>query len=244
MVTLWNILFYKPLYNSLVALVNILPEHSLLFAVVILTIIVRFIISPLSYKSIKTQIQNKKIQPVINEMKENTPDKQEQAKKTLEIYKKHGVNPFSSFLLVLVQFPIIIALYWVFRDGGASIDPEQLYAFIRLPELVNTTTLGLDLTQKSYLLAALTGITQFIYISLSSGFKNQPSKKQSEQEKVMVMVGKSMKFTLPIMVTIFAYVIGSAVAIYWITSNIFMIFQERYIQKRLKNKEMLQEQAA
>lgn len=235
MIYLWNLLFYKPLYNGLVFLVDILPQNSLFVAVIILTILVRLIISPLSYRAIRTQIKTKKLQPKLKEIKKTISDKQEQAKKTLEIYKEEGINPFSSFLLILVQFPIIIALYWVFRDGGVEIDPETLYSFIPLPENLNLTSFGIDLAQKSILLALLTGITQYIHLSISSSFNTATvDADQSEQEKMMAMVGKSMKYTMPVMIAIFAYVIGGAVALYWVTSNIFMIIQEKVIHKKLK----------
>lgn len=237
MIYLWNLLFYKPLYNGLVFLVDTVPSNSLFMAVVLLTILVRLIISPLSYKAIKTQIKTKKLQPKLKEIKKTITDKQEQAKRTLEVYKEEGINPFSSFLLILVQFPIILALYWVFRDGGVEIDPESLYSFISVPENISFTTFGINLAQKSILLAALTGITQYIHLSISASFNDiggAGDEDKTEQEKMFAMVGKSMKYTMPIMITIFSYAIGGAVALYWVTSNIFMIFQEKVIQNKLK----------
>lgn len=239
MITLWRILFYKPLYNGLVFLVDIVPEHSLFIAVVLLTLLVRLIISPLSYKSIKTQLKNKSLQPKLQEIKEKYTDKQEQGKKTLELYKKEGVNPFSSFLLMLVQLPIILALYWVFRDGGVEINAELLYSFVDMPEFITKDSFGFDLSQKSYVLAFLTGFTQFIYLSIASTMKKDPSlesKVKSEQEQMMAMMGQSMKYIMPVMMTIFAYILGGALALYWFTSNVFMIIQELYIQKKLKIK--------
>ena len=237
MITLWNILFYKPLYNALVLLIENIPNHSLFIGVVILTIIVRLIISPLSYKALKTQIQNKKLQPDLKKIKETITDKKEQALKTFELYKKHGINPFSSFFLILIQFPIIIALYWVFKDGGVEFDHTLLYSFVSFPENITLTTFGIDLAQKSYLLAFLTGFTQYIHLSRSSSFKqDKNNENKTKQEEIMAMIGKSMKYTMPFMITIFSYIIGGAVSLYWVTSNIFMIIQETYIQKRLNKK--------
>lgn len=234
MITLWNILFYQPLYNGLVFLVDILPHHSLFFSVVILTIIVRFIISPLSYKALKTQIKTKALQPELRKIKKTTSDKQEQAKKTLELYRKEGINPFSSFFLLLVQFPIIIALYWVFKDGGVAIDPALLYSFVPEPAVVSLVEFGIDLSQKSLLLALLTGISQYIYLARSMTMSQAPLEDDAtDQEKMMAMMQKSMKYMLPVMISIFAYVIGAAVALYWVTSNIFMIVQERILHKKL-----------
>ena len=240
MITLWNNLFYTPLYNALVWLVDVLPNHSLFIAVIILTILVRLIISPLSYKALKTQIKTKALAPKLKELKKKITDKQEQAKATFALYKEHGVNPFSSFLLILVQFPIIIALYWVFKDGGIEIDPTLLYSFVPTPETIVSTFLGFDLAEKSYVLAFLTGLTQYIHLSRSASFNqgNTNGEDQTDQEKMMAMVGKSMKYTMPVMITIFAYIIGGAVALYWVTSNIFMIVQEWYIQKHLAKKQI------
>jgi len=238
MVTLWNTLFFKPLYNSLVFLVDIFPGHNMLLAVVLLTVVVRFILAPLSYKSIKTQIETKKIQPKLKEIKKTITDKKEQAQATLALYKEHGINPFSNFLLLLIQFPIIIALYRVFQ-GGVEFNPETLYSFVHLPETIKTMWLGLDLASKSYILAFLAGLTQFLYVQFSSSMRSmtQKTEGQSEQEKMMAMVGSSMKYTLPVMITIFAYTLGAPIALYFLTSNVFMIFQEIYIQKNLKQPE-------
>ena len=235
MITLWNLIFYKPLYNALFFLVDVVPNNSLFIAVVILTIIVRLIISPLSLKAIKTQLKTKLLAPKLKEIKK-IEDKQEQAKKTLELYKEHGVNPFSSFALILIQLPIILALYWVFRDGGIEVDPSILYSFVQEPMTIVKDSFGLDLTQKSLILAFLTGLTQYIYLSTASTMKKDESVQASgtEQEKMMQMVQQSMKYMMPVMITIFAYIIGGAVALYWVTSNIFMIAQERYIQAKLK----------
>lgn len=237
MIYLWNILFYKPLYNALIFFVNHVHDYSILISVIILTIIVKLIISPLSYKSIKTQLQTKALQPKLNKIKKEVADKQEQAKLTLALYKEHGVNPFSSFLVMLVQLPIVLALYWVFKDIGDGINSEILYSFITIPEKLNLITFGFDLTQKSYILAFLTGFTQYIYLSFSASMKKDKNTSgKSEQEKMMSMVGQSMKYTMPVMITFFSYVVGGAVALYWVTSNVFMIFQELYIQKKLKKR--------
>ncbi len=233
--TLWMILFYKPLYNGLIFLVDHMPNYSMFLSVILLTIMVRFIIAPLSYKSIRTQLKTKALQPELKKIQKTFKDKQEQGRKTLELYKKHKVNPFSSFLLMLVQMPIILGLYWVFRDIAGGVDPNMLYSFIQEPEMLNLQSFGMNLTEKSYLLAFLAGFTQYLYLNLSAAMKKDTNiKDQSEQEKMMSMVGQSMKFTMPIMITFFAFVVGGAVALYWVTSNVFMIFQELYIQKKLK----------
>ena len=125
---LWHEVFYQPIYNLLIFFAGVFPRPDIGLAVVIVTIIVRLIIYPLSKKAIYTQIAIKKIQPEINKLKETTKDKTEQSKKTLEIYKKNKVNPFSSFLVILIQIPIILALFRVFSHD-LTVSSEILYKF-------------------------------------------------------------------------------------------------------------------
>jgi YidC/Oxa1 family membrane protein insertase len=234
MISLWNAIFYLPLYNALFFLVDILPQHSLFLAVVLLTIIVKFILWPLSYKAIRSQLKVKLLEPKLNDIKK-IQDRQEQAKKTLELYRENKVNPFSSFLLILVQLPIILALYWVFRDGGVTIDSNLLYPFVKEPSLINTVFFGFDLTQKSIILSFLTGFTQYYYLATATATKQSKlSETATDQEKTMYAFQKSMQYMMPIMITVFSYIVGGAVALYWLTSNIFMIVQERFVQKKLK----------
>jgi YidC/Oxa1 family membrane protein insertase len=235
MIYLWNIIFYEPLYNALFWLVGVLPQNSLFIAVIILTIIVRVIISPLSYKALHTQIRTKTIQPELRAIKKETDNKQEQARKTLEVYKKNGINPFSGFLLLLVQFPIIIALYWVFRDGGLEIDPSILYSFVEVPASIMRESFGINLSEQSIVLALLAGVTQYIHLARSQSLNlGQTDESASEQEKMMAKIGSSMKYLMPIAIVFFAYFIGAAVSLYWVTSNIFMIIQEHFIYAKLR----------
>jgi len=232
---IWNLLFYKPLYNTLIFLVSTLPFHSMFLAVIILTIIVRIILYPFSYKAIKTQIGMSAIQGKIKEIQKTYTDKQEQAKKTMEVYKEYGVNPFSSFVTILVQFPIIIALYKVFQDFSTKgLDKNLLYSFVQKPEFVNFSSFGVHLSEKSILLALLVGISQYIYLQYSSKLrkrftKNHDKKGKGEKEKMMEKVGDSMKYTMPIFIAFIAYIAGGALALYWLISNLFLIFQEKLI---------------
>ena len=130
---MFNTFLYEPLYNTLIFFIGALPGHSVGLAIIFLTLGVKFLILPLTHKSTKSQAKMKKIEPEAQKLRDkHKNNKQEQAKQIMELYKKHGVNPFSSCLLMLIQFPIIIALYWVFYKGfnGGGIDPNLLYSFV------------------------------------------------------------------------------------------------------------------
>ncbi len=243
---LWNNLFYEPIYNFLIFIVNNVTFGDVGFAVILVTLVVKFILSPLTLKSVKSQVLMKKMEPEINQIKKDFPNKEEQAKKTMELYKKYKTNPMSGCLVVLLQMPVIFALYYVFYRG-LSINQEIIYPFIKIPEILNTNFLGiLDLSQKSLVLGVLTGITQFIQGYLSNKKKkepdieiikgvpqlniNQPASFQEQMSKSMQM---NVRYFLPIMIGFIAWKISAAVALYWIISNIFSIVQESIIRRRL-----------
>lgn len=213
------------------------------FAIITLTIVVKFILFPLTKKSIKSQILMKKVEPELKRIKKDFPNKEEQAKKTFELYKKYGVNPFSGCLVVLLQLPVIFALYYVFYKG-LSLDLGPLYSFVHTPAALHTNFLGLvDVHSKSLILAIIAGISQFIQGYLATPIKPKVEvvkevgveEPKTFQEQLSDSMQMNIKYILPIFITFIAYSISAAVALYWITSNIFTIAQEWYIRRSIAN---------
>jgi len=247
MQSLWNTIFYEPIYNGLIFIINNITFGDVGFGIIILTIIVKFILFPLTKKSIKSQILMKKVEPELKKLKKDFPNREEQAKKTFELYKKYGVNPFSGCLVVLLQLPVIFALYYVFYKG-LSIEAGPLYSFIQNPVEMTTNFLGLvDLHGKSIVFALLAGITQFIqgYLASPAKPKVEVVKSISEpevktfQDQLSESMQLNIKYFLPVFVAIIAYTISAAVALYWITSNIFTIAQEWYIRRSLARQNII-----
>lgn len=244
---IWNTIFYEPLYNALLFLVDVLPGESLAVAIIVLTIIVKTILFPLSKRALKNQLTQKRLQPHVSKIRARFTEKQEQATKLMEFYKLNKTNPFSGCLLILLQLPIILALYTTFLNGVTS-DPALVYSFINIPESLNTVYLGgiINLQETSILLAIATGIIQLIQVQFSPAFKGEKedknSKKLSEiedqsemQAVLMKKVQKGMRYFVPVMITVFAMLVPSAVALYWMTSNLFTILQEMLVSKSMKN---------
>ena len=201
-------------------------------AVILLTIIVKFILFPLTQRSINTQLKMKDLEQKINQIKESTPDKAEQSKKTFALYKENKVNPFSSCLLILVQLPIIVALYSVFIYGFGAMHAGA-YPFIHTPAQFNLNFLGLiDLGQKSLLLAIIAGIAQFFQGYLAQGRQSKPTGTDMKSEFARSMQTQ-MLYILPLVVIYPAYRFSAAVALYWITSNIFTVGQELYTRHKI-----------
>ncbi len=222
------------MYNALVFLVGVLPGESVGLAVVVLTLIVKFVLFPLAHKSTTTQARMRAIEPHIKKIKEkHKDDQQAQARATMELYKEHGVNPFSGCFLMLLQLPIIFALYYVFYQG-LKFDQNILYPFISLPEHMNMVFLGTDLAGKSIPFALLAAITQYFQIKLSMPTPALPieGSKPSFQEEFSRSMATQMKYVFPVLVFFIAYTISAAVALYWIVSNIFSICHELFVKKK------------
>lgn len=220
----------------MVFLLNVTPYGDIGLAIVIFTIIVKFAILPLSKKAIKAQVRIKELEPKISEVKKAYENNKElQAQKIMALYKENNVNPFSGFLLILIQLPIIFALYFVFLKGGLpDIDTELLYSFVSVPSIINENFIGLiDISGKSFVLAALTGISQFFQIR----FSIPQMTKRPENASFMDDLGRSMhiqmKYVMPAVIAVFAYNLSAFVALYWTTSNLFAIIQEILVRKNI-----------
>ena len=121
----------------MVWLIGVIPNHDAGIALVLVTLFVSLLLFSLSKKGIKTQLALKEIEPELKRIREEVASKEEQAKQTLALYKKHKVNPFSMILMIAIQFPILIALYYVFYNGFPAIHTDVLYSFVKVPETVN-----------------------------------------------------------------------------------------------------------
>lgn len=250
MSSLWNTFLYQPIYNILVFIINNVTFGDIGFAIIIVTIIVKLALSPLTKKSIKSQILMKKMEPEIKQLKKDFPNKEEQAKKTFELYKKYGTNPFSGCLVVLIQLPVIFALYYVFLKDF-SLDTGLIYSFIEKPLSVHTNFLGLiELggKSKSIVLALLAGATQFLQGYLASPLKSKNKDgsvevlkegevpKSNFQEELSNSMQMNIKYILPVFIAFISWRISAAIALYFVISNIFTIVQEWYIRRSLENK--------
>ena len=161
---LFNTILYQPLLNALIFLYETIAFSDLGVAIILLTLIIRVILYPLFYRSYKNQTVLQKIQPEIKQLQEkHRHNKGEQTKVMLELYKRHKVNPFSSFFLILVQLPVLIALYRVFSSDLSDAALAGLYPFIAKPETLSHTFLDLiNLRESNIIIVGLSAVAQFL----------------------------------------------------------------------------------
>jgi len=230
---LYHTFFFDPLFNALVLLFKILPWADAGIIVVILTVLVRLVIYPLSKKAVLTQIKMAEIAPDLAKIKEQYKNKtEEQAKQTLALYKEKGVNPFSGILVIILQIPIILSLYQIFLHFP-EVNTSLLYSFVVAPEFINTVFLGIfDITAKSIGLALLAAVSTFFQFRISMKGQTAP-KGNSFGDNLTRSMQTQMKYFFPVIVFFISYSISGVIALYWLTTNLFSIGQELIVRRRL-----------
>jgi YidC/Oxa1 family membrane protein insertase len=232
--SIFNTVFYDPIYNLLVALLALVPFDDVGLAVIVLTVLVRLILLPFSLSAARTQRAMRLLEPRLAEIREKHKDnKEEQALKTLELYRTEKVNPFASILTVLVQIPVLLALFWVFHyESFETLNIARLYALTPLPPTIQDAFLGLiPMAEKSMLLAVLAGVTQFFqaHLALSHAPKPTGTGMQADFNRVLTL---QMRYVFPILIITIGYTTSAAVALYFVTTNLAGALQEWYVRRK------------
>lgn len=234
MFALLKTVFYIPLYNGLIFLIGILPGHSVGVAVILFTFLIKLLLSPLSHKAARFQLEMKMHEKELNRIKEQYKnDKQAQGKAILDFYREKKINPFAAILPLFIQIPIVIALYYVFYKGGLpAVDGALLYSFVSVP-VPDMHFFGINMLEKSLLLAILAGVAQF----LQAHFAMPPAPAKTETPSLGNDLARSMhlqmKYFLPVFMGFVSYAVSGAVALYFITSSLFTIAQEVVVRRSL-----------
>ncbi len=228
---------YRPLFNLLILLYVIIPFKDFGITIIVLTILIRFLLYPFAKKAIKAQRDFSKIQPKIKEIqKKYKDDKEKQAREIMSLYQKEKINPFASFLPILVQMPILIALYWVFWHGFEPKEMSLLYDFIPYPGEINPSFLGIiNLSHPNLFLALIAGFFQYYQAKTSllkkkkSSSQNKPLKNKSDFSQILE---KQMLYFFPFFTFLILLRIPAVVGLYWSVSTLFTIVQQTILFKK------------
>lgn len=232
MIELYHTILEEPILNLLVFLYNIL-WNDVGLAIVAVTIIIRLLLYPSFHKSLKSQKELQELQPKLEEIREKyKDDQQKQMQEIMELYKEHKVNPFSSCLPLLVQLPILLALFNVLRNQLPKETIEGLYGFVSNPGALDPIGFGIvNLAERSIILALVAAGLQFIQTRMLQA-RRQPTAKTGG---TAVMMQKQMMYFLPVMTFIFAMSLPSGLAVYWAITTLFAIGQQWVIMKKRDN---------
>lgn len=231
LVDIFNTLLYQPLFNVLILLYKYLPGRDFGIAIIVLTLLIKLAFYPLGAKAIRAQKNLISLQPKIEELKKrHKDDKEKLAVETIALYKREKINPFSGFLPLLVQLPILIAIYQVFWRGFGPEQLEILYGFVARPGHIDTTFLGqIDLASPNIFLAAIAGLTQFFQTKMLSFPK--PRKGGQRSEDFYGIMQKQILYFLPAVTFLILWGLPSAIGLYWAVTSLFAIFQQYLVNK-------------
>jgi len=238
---IWHTFFFDPVYNSLVFFIDVLPGGDVGLAIICTVVFIKIVILPLSIKVTKMQVVMREIEPKMKEIKKTITDRQEQAAAMMGLYKEVGINPLSSVFLLIIQFPIIIALYLSVMNGGGvalpEINSDLLYSFIPSPETVSMLMFGaFDITMRSIPLALVAGIAQFFQVKLTMPpmtpkvVGEAPNFKDEMARSMQVQ----MRYVMPVIIVVLAYTLTAAIALYFTVSSLTAIIQELVVKKYRK----------
>lgn len=232
---MFHTIFYEPIYNLLVLVLTYVPAHDIGAAIVIVTLIVKGILLPLNLSGMRSQYAMKKIEGELKEIREKYKDNpQEAGRKTMEVYKRENVNPFAGFFNLLIQIPIIFALYKVFSNGF-KLDPNSLYSFITFPTTLHTIAFGIfDVTKKNIFIAVIAALSSYLLArrQTQSMVSNKKIEEESMQDQLMKSMRVQLLYVLPVIIGFSAAVLPAAIGFYWIISNIVGYAQDVYTKRK------------
>lgn len=234
--TFFHAVFYNPIYNALVALVALVPGGDVGVAVIILTIIIRLVLLPFSLSAARTQRSMKVLEPKIKELKEkHKGDREKEALETLALYREARVNPFASILMVFIQIPVLLALYWVFyNEPFSTINAARLYALTPVPDFISLEFLGvISVAGKSIILALLAGLSQFLQAHMALSGTMKPSAEGGMQNDFQRVMGMQLKYVFPFLIGAISYTTSGAIALYFITTNLAGSVQEWHVRRTI-----------
>jgi YidC/Oxa1 family membrane protein insertase len=234
----WNFLLVHPLISLLIAAYDVV--HDFGFAIVAVTVALRLALYPLFVIQIRNQRAMQELAPAMAELKAKYgSDKTKLGQEQMKLYQERGYNPAMGCLPILLQMPLLIAMYQAFIQAP-GLDGEQLrqilIPFVPVPigptehldltahwlPWINTPG-GLGDPDPLHILPILAGLTQLVS-SIMFQPTNQP-KIVDPQQKMM----QSMQYYFPLLTVVFAWGFPSGLALYWVTSTLFGIVQQYFV---------------
>lgn len=222
-------ILYEPLFNLLVFFAWLVPGHSIGWAIILLTILVKLILWVPSAKAIRSPLQMRQYQDEIRELQErHKADKAAQSQALMAFYKEKGINPLSGCLPLLIQLPVIFILYRVFMVGLGDFRPDLLYSFTPHLDSLNTNFFGINLhNPDKIVLPIVAALFQFAQ-SRHMMLMNPPAKNSKDPA---AMMQKQMIYLFPVMTYFIAFTLPAGLALYWATNAAISIGQQEVIRR-------------
>lgn len=266
---IFEIVIVRPIFNLLIGLYSLIPGGDFGIAVIIFTILIRFALWPLLKRQLHQVQMMRKLQPQLAKIKKSTKgNRQLESMQMMELYKEHGVSPFRSILILIIQLPIFISLYQVIQIFTLHRSEVEQYtysflknigpvkAIIAHPENFHETLFGfISLTAHAFasnpfsinvflvIIAGIAAVSQF-FMSRQTTPQVQSNKrlrdvmseaadgKQTDQSEMNAIVMGKMTKVLPFVMFFIMINLPGALVLYYATSNLVAVLQQRHILKQ------------
>lgn len=236
MAYLYQIICYQPILNVLTFLYNNTADLGV--AIILLTVVIKLALWPLSQKAIKSQAELQAIQPKLDEIKKKYADnKAELGQATMNLYKEHKINPLSSCLPLLIQLPFFFAVFKVLRSGLQQ-DLGLVYSFLAKPDNLNALSFGfMDLSKPVIYLAVLAGLAQFVQskMMLAKQKNANISKNIKEEDNMANIMSKQMTYIFPVVTVVIGVSLPGGLTLYWFIFTLITILQQALVLNKTKN---------
>lgn len=182
------------------------PSYGI--AIIILTIIIKLILAPLTHKQVKSMQGMQKLQPRMKELQEKYKgDPKKLQEEVSKMYKEMGINPLSGCLPLIIQMPFLIAIFYALQ--GYPYDPQYVQ-FLWLPSLGEPDPI--------YVLPVLSALSTFL-------MSRQTSTDMNGQAKIMMIF-------MPLFIGYISLNFPSGLVMYWVVSNVFQFIQQSFIYRK------------
>jgi YidC/Oxa1 family membrane protein insertase len=260
---IFNTILVIPILNVLMGIYNLLRAvgipGALGFSLIIMTVIIRTLLSPLTAAQMKSAQKMNKLKPELDKLSQQYKnDKMRLQQEQMNLYKKAGINPAAGCLPLLLQMPILIALYNMFFSLLSSNDlpkvVESINKVVYLPILkiqtLDLSFFGANLAHKPsewqkygwllLLIPVITAALQFWQTKLMTpGNKlkeivklDKDGKAEKKEDDMGTAMQKQMSIMMPLMIGFFAYSFPLGLSLYWNTFTVFGIIQQYKINKQ------------
>lgn len=236
MSNIFNEIIYRPIFNFLVGIYNVIPGSDFGVAIVLLTVLVRLVFMPWSVKAIRSQKKLAELQPRIKALQEKFKnDRAAQAQATMALYKENHISPLAGCLPLLVQLPFLFALYRAFLNGFKPESLDLLYGFINRPETIHSISLGfMDLASKNIFLVLTAAGLQFVQSKLALPAKSAvTTASRPSSGPDLIAMNRQMLYFFPVMIIIIGWNLPAGLVLYWAVTTLFSVFEQIWIRRRM-----------
>jgi YidC/Oxa1 family membrane protein insertase len=235
---LFNYIITLPIFNVLMVLYHLFGTMAL--SIIVLTLIVRLALFPLTLKQLKSTKATQAIQPLIADVRKKYKDQKEQYAAMQAIYKEYGVNPVAGCLPLLIQLPILYGLFFALREAlnVNHLAPAQylislnqsIYPF--LPKFLIPPNpymiwfggpINLGFPDPTHILPILAGLATFLQLRMSQPRTRTGTKDAMTQQMAI------MQYIMPLITLVFAWTFPAGLALYWTTTSVFSMVQQYFV---------------